>query len=185
MANSPTRDAGIPADPAARPAPRPDWTVDQHWERYSDDEHAVWRHLYERQSRLLPGRACDDYLAGLRALPMDADHIPDFRRLNDALMRRTGWQIVAVPGLVPDEVFFEHLAHRRFPAGQFIRRASQLDYLEEPDVFHDVFGHVPMLMNPVTADFVQAYGMGGCARKGSACWPNWPGSTGTQWNSAW
>ena len=166
MANSPTRDAGIPADPAACPAPRPDWTVDQHWERYSDDEHAVWRHLYERQSRLLPGRACDDYLAGLRALPMDADHIPDFRRLNDALMRRTGWQIVAVPGLVPDEVFFEHLAHRRFPAGQFIRRASQLDYLEEPDVFHDVFGHVPMLMNPVMADFVQAYGIGGLRASG-------------------
>ena len=161
MVNLPTHDASDPANPPA-PAPlRPDWTIDQHWARYSADEHAVWRHLHERQSRLLPGRACDAYLDGLRALPIVADHIPDFERLNEVLMRRTGWQVVAVPGLVPDEVFFEHLANRRFPAGQFIRRAEQLDYLEEPDVFHDVFGHVPMLMNPVMADFVQAYGVGG------------------------
>ena len=77
-------------------------------------------------------------------------------------MKRTGWQIVVVPGLVPDEVFFEHLAHRRFPAGNFIRQPRQLDYLfEEPDVFHDVFGHVLLLMNPVMADYLQAYGVGG------------------------
>ena len=161
MANLPTHDASDPANPPAHAPTRPDWTIDQHWERYSADEHAVWRHLHERQSRLLPGRACDDYMAGLRALPIVADQIPDFQRLSEVLMRRTGWQVVAVPGLVPDEVFFEHLANRRFPAGQFIRRAEQLDYLEEPDVFHDVFGHVPMLMNPVMADFVQAYGVGG------------------------
>lgn len=166
MAKSPTRDDRVPAGPAACAPPRPDWTVDQHWERYSDREHAVWQSLYERQCRLLPGRACDDYIAGLRALPMGPDHIPDFRQLSEALMRRTGWQVVAVPGLVPDEVFFEHLAHRRFPAGQFIRREDQLDYLEEPDVFHDVFGHVPMLMNPVMADFVQAYGKGGLRARG-------------------
>jgi phenylalanine-4-hydroxylase len=85
----------------------------------------------------------------------------DFRRLSDVLLRRTGWQVVAVPGLVPDEIFFEHLAHRRFPAGSFIRKPGQLDYLEEPDVFHDVFGHVPMLMNPAIADYIQAYGEGG------------------------
>ncbi len=76
-------------------------------------------------------------------------------------MQRTGWQVVAVPGLVPDEVFFEHLANRRFPAGHFIRKPHELDYLEEPDVFHDVFGHVPMLMNPAIADYIQAYGLGG------------------------
>jgi phenylalanine-4-hydroxylase len=87
-------------------------------------------------------------------------NIPDFRRLSDVLMKRTGWQIVAVPGLVPDAVFFEHLANRRFPAGSFIRKPTQLDYLEEPDVFHDVFGHVPMLLNPAIADFIQAYGVG-------------------------
>ena len=138
-----------------------DWTIAQGWEAYAAAEHAVWKTLFERQSRLLPGRACDAFVAGMRDLPIGADAIPDFRRLSEVLMRRTGWQVVAVPGLVPDEVFFEHLSQRRFPAGNFIRQAHQLDYLEEPDVFHDVFGHVPMLMNPVMADFVQAYGMGG------------------------
>jgi phenylalanine-4-hydroxylase len=94
-------------------------------------------------------------------LPIDAEQIPDFRRLSDILMRRTGWQVVAVPGLVPDEVFFEHLANKRFPAGHFIRKPHQLDYLEEPDVFHDVFGHVPLLMHPAIGDYIQAYGVGG------------------------
>jgi phenylalanine-4-hydroxylase len=144
----------------ARPE-RADWTIDQGWENYTAQEHAVWQTLHERQTRLLPGRACDEFVAGMQALPIAADHIPDFRRLSEVLMRRTGWQVVAVPGLVPDEVFFEHLANRRFPAGQFIRQAGQLDYLQEPDVFHDVFGHVPMLMNPVIADYIQAYGQGG------------------------
>jgi len=139
----------------------PDWTVDQHWDRYTPAEHAVWKTLFERQSKLLPDRACDAFVAGMRALPIGADAIPDFRRLSDVLGRHTGWQVVAVPGLVPDDVFFDHLAHRRFPAGSFIRKAEQLDYLEEPDVFHDVFGHVPMLMNPVIADYIQAYGVGG------------------------
>ena len=141
--------------------PKADWTIDQGWEHYSASEHAVWQTLFERQSRLLPGRACDAFVDGMRRLPIGAERIPDFRRLSEVLMHTTGWQIVAVPGLVPDEVFFDHLAHRRFPAGSFIRQPGQLDYLEEPDVFHDVFGHVPMLMNPVIADFVQAYGVGG------------------------
>jgi phenylalanine-4-hydroxylase len=140
---------------------RADWTIDQAWEGYTPAEHATWRTLYERQANLLPGRACAEYIAGMKALPIAAEAIPDFRRLSDALMRRTGWQVVAVPGLIPPEVFFEHLAERRFPAGQFIRRPEQLDYIEEPDVFHDVFGHVPMLMHPVLADFLQAYGNGG------------------------
>jgi phenylalanine-4-hydroxylase len=109
----------------------------------------------------LPGRACDEFVAGMRDLPIRPDRIPHFGELNEVLKPRTGWEIVAVPGLVPDDVFFDHLAHRRFPAGQFIRQAHQLDYLQEPDVFHDVFGHVPMLMNPVMADFIQAYGEGG------------------------
>jgi phenylalanine-4-hydroxylase len=145
----------------AAPPHRADWTIDQDWERYTATEHAVWRTLYERQVKLLPGRACDEYLAGIEALPIGLDQIPDFRRLSDILMRRTGWQVVAVPGLLPPEVFFDHLANRRFPAGQFIRRPDQLDYIEEPDVFHDVFGHVPMLMHPVLADYLQAYGVGG------------------------
>lgn len=145
---------------------RPDWTIDQGWERYTPEQHAIWKTLFERQTKLLPGRACDEFVAGMRDLPLSAEEIPDFRRLSDALMQHTGWQVVAVPGLVPDEVFFEHLAHRRFPSGNFIRKAHELDYLEEPDVFHDVFGHVPMLMNPVIADYIQAYGQGGLrARK--------------------
>lgn len=142
-------------------AERADWTIDQGWDHYSEQEHAVWKTLFERQTHLLPGRACDAFLDGMRRLPIDVNRIPDFRRLSDVLLRHTGWQIVAVPGLVPDEVFFDHLANRRFPAGNFIRKPDELDYLEEPDVFHDVFGHVPMLMNPVIADFVQAYGVGG------------------------
>jgi phenylalanine-4-hydroxylase len=135
--------------------------VAQGWEGYTAAEHAVWQTLFERQAALLPGRACAVFLAGLRDLPIAAAAIPDFRRLSEVLMRRTGWQVVAVPGLVPPEVFFEHLANRRFPAGRFIRRPDQLDYIAEPDVFHDLFGHVPMLMHPVLADYLQAYGRGG------------------------
>lgn len=140
---------------------RPDWTVDQQWERYSAEEHRTWRTLFERQTKLLPGRACDAFVQGMKRLPIGPGEIPDFRKLSDVLAKATGWQVVAVPGLVPDEVFFEHLANRRFPAGQFIRRPEQLDYIEEPDVFHDVFGHVPMLMHRTLADFIQAYGAGG------------------------
>ena len=140
---------------------RADWTIDQGWSRYSAEDHAVWKTLFERQSRLLPGRACDEFVAGMKDLPLRADRIPNFEELSEVLARRTGWQVVAVPGLVPDDVFFEHLANRRFPAGHFIRKPHELDYLEEPDVFHDVFGHVPMLMNPVIADYIQAYGHGG------------------------
>lgn len=151
---------GLAAGDAFRPA-RADWTIDQGWDQYTAQDHATWKTLFERQTRLLVGRACDEFVAGMQKLPMGADEIPDFRRLSDSLMACTGWQIVAVPGLVPDEVFFDHLAHRRFPAGQFIRKPHELDYLEEPDVFHDVFGHVPMLMNPAIADYIQAYGEGG------------------------
>ncbi|NRF67266.1 phenylalanine 4-monooxygenase [Aquincola sp. S2] len=140
---------------------RADWTIDQGWERYTPEQHGVWKTLFERQTKLLPGRACDEFVAGMHDLPIGPEQIPDFRRLSDVLMKRTGWQVVAVPGLVPDDVFFEHLANRRFPSGHFIRKPHELDYLEEPDVFHDVFGHVPMLMNPVIADYIQAYGQGG------------------------
>lgn len=144
----------------ARPD-RPDWTIDQGWERYTAEEHGTWRTLFERQTKLLPGRACDAFVDGMKRLPIGPEAIPDFRHLSEVLGRTTGWTVVAVPGLVPDEVFFEHLANRRFPAGQFIRKPDQLDYLEEPDVFHDVFGHVPMLMNRTLADYIQAYGAGG------------------------
>lgn len=140
---------------------RADWTIDQGWSQYTAADHAVWKTLFDRQTRLLPGLACDAFVQGMQQLPLSADRIPDFLELSQVLRQHTGWEVVAVPGLVPDAVFFDHLAHRRFPAGNFIRAPHALDYLEEPDVFHDLFGHVPMLMNPVMADFIQAYGQAG------------------------
>ncbi len=141
--------------------PASDFLIDQNWTGYTAEEHAIWRFLFERQQRLLVGRACHEYLDGLAGLGVAARGIPDFRRLSDRLDRATGWRLVAVPGLVPDDVFFALLAERRFPSTCFIRRRDQLDYLQEPDVFHDVCGHVPLLMNPVFADYMQAYGEGG------------------------
>ncbi len=138
-----------------------DWTIDQNWADYSAAEHQVWITLYERQAALLPGRACEPFLKGLETLDLHRSGIPDFARINAELGRLTGWSVVAVPGLVPDAVFFDHLANRRFPAGRFIRKPGELDYLQEPDIFHDVFGHVPMLTDPVFADYMQAYGRGG------------------------
>jgi phenylalanine-4-hydroxylase len=143
------------------PEIRSDYTIDQHWERYDAAEHGTWRTLFQHQARILRGRACGEFLDGLTKLRLVSDHIPQFERLSDDLEKLTGWRVVAVPSLVPDDIFFAHLANRRFPAGQFIRRADQLDYIEEPDVFHDVFGHVPMLAHPVFADYMQAYGKGG------------------------
>lgn len=143
------------------PGANPDWTIAQDWARFSDDEHAVWDRLFARQVNMLPGRACDAFLRGIDVLRLERPGIPDFVALNERLMAATGWSVVAVPGLVPDDIFFDHLANRRFVSGNFIRRADQLDYLQEPDVFHDVFGHVPMLADPVFADYMQAYGKGG------------------------
>ena len=140
---------------------KPDWTVPQNWSAYTPEEHATWDRLFERQSRLLPGRASNAFLRGLDVLRLSKPGIPDFDELSERLMKLTGWQVVAVPGLVPDAVFYEHLANRRFVAGNFIRRPDQLDYLQEPDVFHDVFGHVPMLADPRFADYVVAWGEGG------------------------
>ena len=138
-----------------------DWTIPQHWDRYTAEDHATWDTLFARQAKLLPGRASNAWLKGLDVLKLDKPGIPDFEALSDRLMALTGWQVVAVPGLVPDDVFFDHMANRRFVAGNFIRRPDQLDYLQEPDVFHDVFGHVPMLADPVFADYLAAYGRGG------------------------
>ncbi len=143
------------------PGTASDWTIPQGWENYTAEDHQVWVTLYEHQAKLLPGRACDAFLKGLDALDLRGGGIPDFEVMSDKLEALTGWRVVAVPGLVPDDVFFEHLANRRFPAGNFIRRPDELDYLEEPDVFHDVFGHVPMLTDPTFARFMQAYGEGG------------------------
>lgn len=138
-----------------------DWTIPQDWQAYSAAEHGVWDTLFARQAKQLPGRASEAWLRGIDVLRLSKPGIPDFEELSERLMKLTGWQVVAVPGLVPDDVFFDHLANRRFVAGNFIRRPDQLDYIQEPDVFHDVFGHVPMLADPVFADYMVAYGQGG------------------------
>lgn len=148
------------------PEIRADYTIDQHWERYTAADHATWRTLYKRMEKILPGRACDEFLQGLKQLKIGDEQIPDMERLSDELYELTRWRVVAVPSLVPDHIFFEHLANRRFPAGFFIRKPEQLDYIEEPDVFHDVFGHVPMLALPVFADYMEAYGKGGMRAEG-------------------
>ncbi|WP_242097846.1 phenylalanine 4-monooxygenase [Sphingomonas sp. CROZ-RG-20F-R02-07] len=148
----------LDAPPAGAAA---DWTIAQDWDRYTPEEHATWDTLFARQAALLPGRASNAYLRGLDVLKLSKPGIPDFAELSERLMGLTGWQVIAVPGLVPDDVFFDHMANRRFVAGNFIRRPDQLDYIQEPDVFHDVFGHVPMLADPVFADYLEAYGKGG------------------------
>ena len=138
-----------------------DWTIDQNWSGYSDEEHTTWDTLFERQRKMLPGRAAQAFLDGVDILQLSRPGIPDFDELNRILMDATGWKVVAVPGLVPDDVFFVHLANRRFVSGNFIRKPDQLDYLQEPDIFHDVFGHVPMLADQRFADYMEAYGRGG------------------------
>ena len=146
---------------APPPGAAPDWTVPQAWDSYTPAEHAMWDRLFTRQSAMLPGRVAPAFLDGLDILRLSKSGIPDFAELSDRLMKATGWQVVAVPGLVPENVFFDHLANRRFVAGRFIRTPEQLDYLQEPDIFHDVFGHVPLLAHPAFADYMQVYGQGG------------------------
>lgn len=152
--------------------PAEDFTIPQDWENYTQQEHNTWNVLYRRLMKVLPDRADKAFLDGLNALDLNKGGIPHFERLSDELEKLTGWRVVAVPGLVPDEVFFDHLANRRFPAGNFIREPNQLDYIQEPDVFHDVFGHVPMLSNPVFGDYMQAYGQGGLRSLDTGCLKN-------------
>jgi phenylalanine-4-hydroxylase len=128
---------------------------------YSADEDTIWDDLFARQLDLLPGRACTAFLAGLDKLDLGRGGVPEFGRLSDELGAMTGWSVVPVPMLIPDHVFFWHLANRRFPAGNFIRTRETFDYIQEPDVFHDVFGHVPLLTDPVFAEYMQEYGKAG------------------------
>ncbi len=146
-----------------------DCIIAQDWERYSAEDHATWGILFERQRKTLEGHICQEYLDGLAALGIGPEGVPDFRAMNERLRRLTGWEVVAVPGLIPSRPFFQMLSDRRFPAGTFIRSRAQLDYLEEPDIFHDVFGHVPLLTNPAYADYMREYGRTGlvaCDNKG-------------------
>ena len=138
-----------------------DWIIPQDWDHYSVEDHATWDTLFARQSAMLPGRASEAFLRGVDVLKLSKPGIPDFVELSERLTAATGWKVVAVPGLIPDDVFFDCLADRIFVAGNFIRRPDQLDYLQEPDAFHDVFGHVPMLADPVFANYMVAYGKGG------------------------
>ena len=135
--------------------------VEQPWDDYRDEDHATWATLYERQRDVLKGRACDEFIAAQDAMGMTPDRIPKFAELNEVLSKATGWTLIGVEGLLPELDFFDHLANRRFPVTWWIRRPDQIDYIEEPDLFHDLFGHVPLLMIPVFADYMEAYGRGG------------------------
>ncbi|MEG3192915.1 phenylalanine 4-monooxygenase [Lysobacter sp. D1-1-M9] len=140
--------------------------VEQPWDSYSETDHRVWAQLFERQREVLVGRASDEFLHAQEAMGMTADHIPRFDDLNEVLREATGWELIGVQGLLPELDFFDHLANRRFPVTWWIRSPEQMDYLSEPDLFHDLFGHVPLLMNPVFADYMEAYGRGGVKAHG-------------------
>ena len=135
--------------------------VEQPWDDYSAEDHATWATLFARQREILPGRASQTFLRAQDAMGMSPDRIPRYTDLNRVLGEATGWQLIGVEGLLPELDFFDHLANRRFPVTWWIRRADQIDYIEEPDLFHDLFGHVPLLMDPRFADYMQAYGRGG------------------------
>ena len=154
-----SRDGGVSSD----------YTCPQNYAIYTAQDHDTYRRLYERQSALLPGLACDEFIAALPSLGA-SDHIPRFEDINAKLFPATGWQVVAVPGLIPEVPFFTLLSERKFPVTDWIRTPEEFDYIVEPDVFHDLFGHVPLLFNPVFADHMQAYGAGGLkAHRLNAC----------------
>jgi phenylalanine-4-hydroxylase len=158
----------LPAAPTSRPAKlrgpydraRADYTVEQAYADYTDDEHRVWSELLARQRGLLARYAVPEFVAGVEALALGSQ-IPRFEAVSERLRRLTGWEIVAVPGLIPERQFFDHLSQRRFPVTVWIRRRVEFDYLVEPDLFHDFFGHVPLLADPVYADFIELYGKAG------------------------
>ncbi|GAA3788035.1 phenylalanine 4-monooxygenase [Qipengyuania pelagi] len=160
-----TRLPEMPEGVFTAPLKRPDhlgedWLEPKQTEYDSDDD-AIWNDLFARQMEVLPGRAATAFMQGLEKLDLGRGGVPDFGDLSAELGRLTGWSVVPVPMLIPDHVFFWHLANRRFPAGNFIRTRETFDYIQEPDVFHDVFGHVPMLTDPVYADYMQEYGKAG------------------------
>ena len=153
--------AGVFTAPLQRPAHVGEDWLEPRQRDYTSDDDAIWNALFERQMEILPGRACGAFLAGLQKLHLNRGGVPEFGRLSEELGSLTGWSVVPVPMLIPDHVFFWHLANRRFPAGNFIRSRANFDYIQEPDVFHDVFGHVPMLTDPVFADYMCEYGKAG------------------------
>jgi len=157
----PTPGAEVFAAPLKRPAHLGEDWLEPAQRVYSAADDAIWDDLYSRQMNVLPGRAASAFLTGLERLDLGRGGVPEFARLSEELGALTGWSVVPVPMLIPDHVFFWHLANRRFPAGNFIRSREAFDYIEEPDVFHDVFGHVPMLTDPTFAHYMQEYGRAG------------------------
>lgn len=143
----------------------PEFTAEQDWNAYTADDHAVWKLLYTRQNKLIKDLACQEYLDGVELLGLNPEKIPDYDKLNEIMYKKTGWQIAVVPCFIPADLFFELLSKRHFPATAWIRSKDQLDYLPEPDMFHDVFGHFPLLVHPTFADFLQEFGMGGMRAK--------------------
>ena len=137
-----------------------DYTCDQNWSDYTAADHDLYRRLYERQAAQLAGFACGEFIDAVKHLGAPS-HVPRFDALTDKVYRATKWEVVAVPGLIPEEAFFSLLSQRRFPVTSWIRKPEEFDYVVEPDVFHDLFGHVPLLFNPMFADYMQAYGAGG------------------------
>ena len=128
---------------------------------YSDDEHAVWNELITRQLEIVQGRACQEFLDGLEILELPTERIPQLGEVSEKLLERTGWQVAAVPALIDFDRFFQLLSERRFPAATFIRSREEMEYLQEPDIFHEIFGHCAMLTHPAFADFTHAYGVAG------------------------
>lgn len=146
-----------------------DYTCPQNYAAYTADDHRTYSRLYKRQSALLPGLACDEFITALPSLGA-SEHIPRFEDINARLTKATGWEVVAVPGLIPEVPFFTLLANRKFPVTDWIRKPEEFDYIVEPDIFHDLFGHIPLLFDPVFADHMQAYGAGGLkAHRLGAC----------------
>ena len=137
-----------------------DYTCAQRWDQYTPEQHALYARLHQRQTAQLPGLACDEFIQAVQQLG-PADRVPRFDDINQRLYPATRWQLVAVPGLIPEEAFFALLAKRKFPVTEWLRKPEEFDYVVEPDVFHDLYGHVPLLFNPVFADYMQAYGEGG------------------------
>jgi phenylalanine-4-hydroxylase len=146
-------------------AARADYTCEQNWQAYTREEHALYARLFRRQVRQLPGQACDEFIHALGQLGAGAE-VPRFDEVSDRLRRATRWELVAVPGLIPEHAFFSLLSQRRFPVTVWLRQPDEFDYIVEPDVFHDLFGHVPLLFSPVFADYMQAFGLGGLKAEG-------------------
>jgi phenylalanine-4-hydroxylase len=132
--------------------------ISQDYSKYTPENHQVWKMLYERRMPELRKTACSAFLKGIDAIGLDANHVPNLADVNARLKPLTGWQAVPVPGYVPARDFFRSLSERKFPTTITVRPLNQIDYLPEPDIFHDVFGHVPLHADPVFADFLQHYG---------------------------